>query len=104
MISLFLAAGSVSAADPVSQVKNKIEGGARIVDVRTPGEFDSGHYKGAVNIPLQEMNARLAEFGDKAKPIVVYCRSGRRSAEAKKILIENGYTDVTDGGGLPDMP
>lgn len=104
ILSFLFAAGLAAAADPVSQVKAKIKSGAKIVDVRTPGEFDSGHYKGAVNIPLQEMNARLAEFGDKAKPIVVYCRSGRRSAEAKKILIENGYTDVTDGGGLPDMP
>ncbi|HNX60384.1 MAG TPA: rhodanese-like domain-containing protein [Spirochaetota bacterium] len=104
MLSFLFASGLVVAADPVSQVKTKIEGGAKIVDVRTPGEFDSGHYKGADNIPLQEMNSRLAEFGDKTKPIVVYCRSGRRSAEAKRILLENGYKDVTDGGGLADMP
>ena len=103
-IFMSVAAGSAFAADPVAQVKNKIKAGAKIVDVRTPGEFESGHYKGAVNIPLQEINTRLAEFGDKTKPVVVYCRSGRRSAEAKRILLENGYKDVTDGGGLTDMP
>ena len=104
LLCMSVAAGSALAADPVSQVKTKIEAGAKIVDVRTPGEFESGHYKGAVNIPLQEINTRLAEFGDKAKPIVVYCRSGRRSAEAKRILLDNGYKDVTNGGGLTDMP
>jgi len=85
-------------------VMNKIMAGALIVDVRTPEEFAAGHYKGAVNIPLAEIQSRLSEFGDKNKPVVVYCRSGNRSAKAKAILEANGFRDVTNGGGLRDMP
>ena len=85
-------------------VLKKIQAGALIVDVRTPEEFAAGHYKGAVNIPLSDIQSRLPEFGDKNKPVVVYCRSGNRSAKAKAILESNGFKDVTNGGGLRDMP
>jgi phage shock protein E len=99
-----LSTGMIMAAENQSKVKEKISKGARIIDVRTPEEFSEGHYKGAVNIPLSDIPARIKEFGDTSKPIIVYCRSGRRSAEAKKILIEKGYKDITDAGGLTDMP
>lgn len=86
------------------QVMKKIRNGALVVDVRTPEEYASGHYPGAVNIPLAEIEARLAEFGDVKRPIVVYCRSGNRSARARAILEAHGFRDVTNGGGLRDMP
>lgn len=84
-------------------VKQKIAAGALVVDVRTPEEFASGHFKGALNIPLAQIPQRLGEFGAKDKPIVVYCRTGNRSGKAKSILEKNGFIDVTNGGGFRDM-
>ena len=75
----------------------KIKQGATVVDVRTPAEYESGHYKGAKNIPLQELQDRLAELGDKKTVIVGYCASGARSAQAAKILTAAGFSRV----GMP---
>ena len=75
-----------------------------IVDVRTVQEFRSGAYPGAVNIPLDDLNARRAEFGNNPdREIVVYCASGSRSAYAQRMLMQMGYTNVTNGGGLSAM-
>ncbi len=75
-----------------------------IVDVRTVEEFRTGAYPGAVNIPLDEVMARSGEFGDKPdREIIVYCASGGRSAYAQQILMQLGYTNVTNGGGLTTM-
>jgi phage shock protein E len=71
--------------------------GAFLVDVRTPGEFAEGTAKGGVNIPLNEIQQRIEEFKGK-KLIVVYCRSGSRSAQAESILKKNGFTAVVNGG------
>lgn len=84
-------------------VKERIQAGAKIVDVRTPDEFRDGAYPGAVNIPVQSLGARLAEI-PKDKPIVVYCASGGRSATAARLLKQAGYADVINAGGLGDMP
>ncbi len=89
--------------DPES-VRKAIGNGALIVDVRTPQEFADGHYPGSINIPLSEINDRIAEFGNKDKPIVVYCRSGNRSGKAKSILEGQGFTKVINGGAFKDMP
>lgn len=96
--------GGVACRADAATVAAKIKAGAKVVDVRTPEEFKGGHYPGAVNIPLQEIDARLQEFGDQQKPIVVYCHSGSRSGRAKTLLEAAGYRDVTNGGGLRDMP
>lgn len=84
-----------------------VAAGALLLDVRTPAEFAERHVEGAVNIPVEEIAARLSEVeklagGDKNKPIVVYCQSGRRAAQAKKALLEADYTQVTNLGGLSD--
>ncbi|MBN1531070.1 MAG: rhodanese-like domain-containing protein [Spirochaetes bacterium] len=91
-----------SAADAVT-VREKIRQGALVVDVRTPGEFDAGHYPGAINIPLGEIEAEIQRFGRADRPVVLYCRSGNRSGRAKAILEERGFTDVTNGGAYRDM-
>ncbi len=76
-----------------------------IVDVRTPEEFAGGAYEGAVNIPHDQVDARIDEFGtDKSKPIVLYCRSGGRAGKAEKVLKSHGFTNVVNAGGLKDMP
>ena len=85
-------------------VREKIKAGALVVDVRTPAEFASGAYQGAINIPLDQVKKRLADFGDRKHAIVVYCRSGNRSVQAKILLEKSGFSDVTNGGGLKDMP
>lgn len=70
-----------------------------LVDVRTPEEFAGGHIPGAVNIPLQELETRLAEIPTDS-PVVLYCRSGNRSAQAAAILREAGYRRIYDLGGI----
>ncbi len=95
----------VSAVAMENEVKEKLANGALVVDVRTTGEYAEGHYQNAKNIPLDQVSDRLNEFGeDKSKPIVVYCLSGARSESAKNFLISQGYTDVTNAGGIGDMP
>ena len=70
---------------------------AFLVDVRSKAEFDYGSCKGAVNIPLDQIQNQLSKFKDK-KHIVVFCRSGMRSSQAKSILERNGFSNVTNGG------
>lgn len=71
--------------------------GAYLVDVRTPSEFAQGHVKGSVNIPLDKIPTQLDKFKGKEN-IVVFCRSGNRSAQAKSILENNGIANVVNGG------
>ena len=72
-----------------------------IVDVRTKEEYDSGHIEGALLLPVQELEVRLDELL-MDKPIIVYCRSGGRSRTAATILVENGFKQVYDMGGISD--
>jgi len=85
-------------------VLEKIAGGATIVDVRSPGEFSSGAYPKARNIPLDLLGPRMGKLGAKGKSLVVYCASGSRSAQAARMLKAAGFTDVTNAGGLANMP
>lgn len=84
-------------------VKQKIDAGATIIDVRTTEEFRDGAYPGARNIPVSSLGARLGEI-PKDKPIVVYCASGVRSSSAARAMKQAGFTDVVNAGGLADMP
>jgi phage shock protein E len=77
-----------------------VAGGARLVDVRTPEEFADGHIAGAVNIPVQDLDRRMGELGPKEKNLVVYCRSGNRSARAAQMLESAGYAAVQDLGAI----
>ncbi len=88
----------------MSSLLDKIQSGATIVDVRTPEEFNEEYYPNAINIPVDEVQMRLNDFGEKTKPIIVYCASGARSAYAARILKMAGYSDVVNAGGLYDMP
>ncbi|MFT3747433.1 MAG: rhodanese-like domain-containing protein [Agriterribacter sp.] len=71
--------------------------GAVIVDVRTAAEFRSGHIKGAINIPLDEVKSRAAELKKKDKPVITCCRSGNRSGIAKSMLALAGV-ECYNGG------
>lgn len=79
-----------------------IEDGAFLVDVRTAEEFNSGHAKGSVNIPLDKIGQEINKFKGK-KNIVVFCRSGNRSGQAKSILEQNGFSNVINGGTWRDV-
>ncbi len=71
--------------------------GAQIIDVRSPGEFSTGHIKGSVNIPVQNLEKNLKKI-KKDKPVITCCASGMRSASALRILKANGYKEVHNGG------
>lgn len=81
-----------------AQARELVADGALLLDVRTTGEFSSGHIDGAKNIPVHELGGRLDSLSKK-KPVVVYCRSGARSARAARVLEKAGYT-VHDLGPL----
>lgn len=100
MLLLFMCQPNRSAKVDIGQ---KIRDGALVVDVRSPMEYEAGHFEGAVNIPINEVERRMSEFGPKDKPVIVYCASGARSGTAERILTSAGYTDVHNGGGLMHM-
>ncbi|MBT2286090.1 rhodanese-like domain-containing protein [Paenibacillus polymyxa] len=64
-----------------------------VVDVREPGEYKRGFIKGAVNIPLSQLQRRLAEI-PKDKTVLLYCQSGMRSKNAAKVLSRSGYSKI----------
>lgn len=98
-MGLFDFLGFGGSAISAQQAKDLVTQGAVLLDVRTPAEFASGHVQGAKNIPVQELKTRLKELPPKAKSIVVYCRSGARSASASSMLRQAGY-DVHDLGAM----
>jgi phage shock protein E len=87
-----------------STARELLARGAVLLDVRTPEEFAAEHVEGARNIPVQELPTRLAELGDKARPVVVYCRSGGRSAQAAALLRGQGFRHVHDLGAMCNWP
>lgn len=81
-------------------------GDALVMDVRTQEEFDGGHVCGAVLLPLDQINqdSLAAVAPDKSQTVLIYCRSGRRSAQAAQILAGAGYEHVYDFGGIQSWP
>lgn len=77
-----------------------VEGGARLVDVRSPAEHAAGHIEGSINVPVGELPRRLGELGDKSHPVVLYCASGMRSASAAGVLRRAGFAEVHDLGAM----
>lgn len=79
-----------------------IDEGAFMVDVRSPQEFAQGNVKGSVNIPLDSLHSQLSKCEDK-KNIIVFCRSGARSSQAKTFLEQNGFSNVINGGAWDNV-
>lgn len=75
-----------------------------IVDVRTIEEYESGHIEKAINIPIETINDEPSELPDKNQLIMIYCRSGNRSAKAAKLLKDLGYKNIIDFGGINTWP
>lgn len=104
LVAVFLVVRSLGQkkASP-ALVQEKIAAGAKIIDVRSPGEFSSGSYPKAKNIPLDSLAGRLGELA-KDQPLIVFCASGSRSAQAARLLRKAGFADVVNAGGLGNMP
>lgn len=86
---------TVSEAKSIQKAKS-----ALFLDVRTSGEWASGHVQGAVHIPLQELSSRHAELDNyKNKDIIVYCHSGNRSSSATQLLVKKGFKVKNMTGG-----
>ena len=91
-------------AEEAKQIMDTEEGYI-ILDVRTQEEYDESHIPGAILIPNTEIEARAEEeLTDKDQLILVYCRSGRRSKLAAEALVELGYTNIKEFGGIIDWP
>ena len=84
----------------ISPVKARelVKSGAKLIDVRSPAEFASGHIEGAVNVPVGAMKDDT--LGAKDQPLIVYCASGTRSAMARSVLKSRGYTQVFNLGAM----
>lgn len=78
--------------------------GAIVIDVRTPQEYAAGHIPGARLIPYDQVTARAAELPGKDRPVVLYCRTGRRTAVAAQALQALGYHAIYDMQGLSNWP
>lgn len=86
-----------------ARARTLVQSGALLLDVRTPAEFASGHVEGALNIPVQALEQRMSEL-PKTKQIIVYCRSGRRSAAATALIHKAQLGPVYDLGPMSAYP
>lgn len=84
---------------PEVNYRQLVQDGAIVLDVRTPGEYATGHIRGSVNIPVQDLQVADLSRLKKGKPIITCCASGMRSASAKSILLSKGFAEVYNGGG-----
>jgi phage shock protein E len=79
-----------------------VAAGARLVDVRSAGEYAERHVEGAISAPVEEIERHFGEIGPKDRPVVVYCTAGVRAARARRILRAAGYRTVENLGGMRD--
>ena len=83
------------------EARKLVAAGARLLDVRSPDEYAGGHLPGAINVPVQEIEGRLAEVGPRDGELVLYCRSGHRSSpHATELLRPHGFTKVHNLGPM----
>jgi len=95
VIFMIKKSGQISPKDALAYLKN----GALVIDVRSPGEFNSGHLPTAINIPLDEIETALPRrVKDKNQVLLLHCQSGMRSGMAKQKLKSVGYTNVFNLG------
>ncbi len=101
---LFLTSGlAAQAANDIAEIQRGLDAPI-IVDVRSEGEYASGAIDGALNHPLQGLPGTLIDMGiELDEEVIVYCRSGRRSAQAKTLLKQAGFKLVFDGGPMTQL-
>jgi len=89
--------------EPSPDLNEWMQNGAIILDVRTTAEYQGGHVKGSVNIPLDQLSAKLGKLKDKERPIITCCASGMRSGSAKGFLRSQGFKNVHNGGSWRNL-
>lgn len=82
------------------EARRLVQGGATLLDVRTPQEYGQAHLPGAVNLPLDALQSARGCIPDHAAPVVVYCHSGARAARAAAVLEAGGWKQVYDLGPM----
>ncbi len=87
---------------PAANFKDLVSTGAIIIDVRSPQEFSGGNVTGSINIPLDRLSAHIPQL-DKSKTIITCCASGMRSGMARTTLLNQGFTEVHNGGGWASL-
>jgi rhodanese-related sulfurtransferase len=80
-----------------TDLKEELKKGAVIVDVRSQAEYAQGHVKNSINIPLNILALQVGKL-DRKKTIITCCASGIRSASAMRVLVDNGFKSVFNGG------
>ncbi len=80
-----------------NQIKEFLDNGAIVIDVRTPMEYADGHVAGSINIPLNTIPAQLAEIKNNYKQVITCCASGARSGQAAQFLEQNGVPAINGG-------
>ena len=95
---MFSAIKKLLGLGPKTDWAKLVKEGAVIVDVRSPGEFKSGHVPGSLNLPVESLSNNLGKLPDKNRPVITCCASGMRSAAAKNLLQSKGYAEVHNGG------
>ncbi len=104
ILSLLVCQLAFAADKDAKTAWDKIADGAMIIDVRTADEFADGHLPNAINIPFEEIAVEFKQRNiAKDTPIVLYCRSGRRSGIAFDTLVSEGYTNSYNGGGFQTL-
>lgn len=104
VVTLVVGCGGASGADVKKAAPSEAVAmldSRQVIDVRTPAEFAAGHIAGAQNIDVEasDFKDRIAALDPKA-PYLVYCRSGRRSAIAAQQMVDAGFGDIVDAGGM----
>ena len=97
LIAAFIAWRLLSSYRARQRIPQLMKEGAQLVDVRSSGEFASGHVPGSVNIPLNEIDQGTARL-DRQRWVIVYCASGTRSAVARRQLLGRGFERVLNAG------
>jgi phage shock protein E len=96
MFGMFGGSSQIDCPEARRMVQEK---GAQLVDVRSPAEYASGTLPGSVNIPVQAIQQAELRL-DRSKPVIVYCMSGARSAQAQNVLKQMGFNDVHNLGSI----
>jgi len=100
-VLLFSGCASSKPAPEAANPRALANAGAKIIDVRTAEEYNSSHLAGSINIPHDQIGEKIAQVTtNRSEPLLIHCRSGKRSAFATSTLQAQGYTNVIDLGSL----
>ncbi|RAL55808.1 hypothetical protein BLD25_04015 [Candidatus Gracilibacteria bacterium GN02-872] len=96
-------ANNTEKTSSIGETQSSVESNYLYVDVRTDEEWAEGHIDGAIHLTLADVEAGKTEILPKDKELRVYCRSGRRSAQAIEALKKQGFTNLVNAGGMKDI-